>query len=102
MAMCEEVKDFPIIGGGDKKLTLKDLMDLTPRGHFSKVMLEEKVFETWYSGRTVLIGDGMVYAFWSSIKEKHVQGSVPLSYFLIHNCFIRFTSCTFLLACHKV
>ncbi|OAQ22603.1 FAD/NAD(P)-binding domain-containing protein [Linnemannia elongata AG-77] len=57
MAMCEEVKDFPIIGGGDKKLTLKDLMDLTPRGHFSKVMLEEKVFETWYSGRTVLIGD---------------------------------------------
>ncbi|KAK5796905.1 hypothetical protein F5H01DRAFT_385465 [Linnemannia elongata] len=57
MAMCEEVKNFPIIGEGDKKLTLKDLMDLTPSGHFSKVMLEEKVFETWYSGRTVLVGD---------------------------------------------
>lgn len=73
MAMCEEVKDFPIIGGGDKKLTLKDLMDLTPSGQFSKVMLEEKVFETWYSGRTVLVGDGMLHAFGLFAKKKHVQ-----------------------------
>ncbi|KAF8946749.1 hypothetical protein BGZ47_011493 [Haplosporangium gracile] len=57
MAMCEEVKDFPIIGGGDKRLMLQDLMDLTPKDQISKVMLEEKVFETWYSGRTVLVGD---------------------------------------------
>lgn len=73
MAMCEEVRDFSIIGGGNKKLTLKDLVDLTPSGQFSKVMLEEKVFETWYSGRTVLVGDGMLYAC-GPFTEKHVQG----------------------------
>lgn len=39
-------------------MALGDLMDLTPKELMSKVMLEEKVFETWYSGRTVLLGDG--------------------------------------------
>ncbi|KAG0276776.1 hypothetical protein BGZ96_003142 [Linnemannia gamsii] len=48
MTMCEEVKDFPVISGGDKKLTLQYLMDLTPKDQISKVMLEEKVFETWH------------------------------------------------------
>lgn len=64
MAMCEEVKDFPIISGGDTKLTLQYLMDLTPKDQISKVMLEEKVFETWCSGRTVLVGDGMLCISW--------------------------------------
>ncbi|KAK3817829.1 MAG: hypothetical protein J3R72DRAFT_480147 [Linnemannia gamsii] len=61
-AMCEDVKNFPIISGGDKIRTLQDLMDRTPKEQISKVMLEEKVFETWYSCRTVLIGDGGVGA----------------------------------------
>ncbi|KAK3817834.1 MAG: hypothetical protein J3R72DRAFT_529484 [Linnemannia gamsii] len=56
-AMCEEIKDFPIISGGDKILTLQDLMDRTPKEQISKVVLEEKVFKTWYDCRTVLIGD---------------------------------------------
>lgn len=56
--MCEVVKDFPVIGGGDKILTLQDLIDRTPKELISKVTLEEKVFKTWYSCRTVLIGDG--------------------------------------------
>ncbi|KAF9537004.1 hypothetical protein EC957_009056 [Mortierella hygrophila] len=56
-AMCEQVKDFPIISGGDKILTLQDLIDRTPKEFISKVMLEEKVFKTWFDCRTVLIGD---------------------------------------------
>lgn len=57
-AMCEKIKDFPIISGGDKILTFQDLMDRTPKIQMTKVMLEEKVFRTWYDCRTVLIGDG--------------------------------------------
>ncbi|KAF9154192.1 hypothetical protein BG015_001649 [Linnemannia schmuckeri] len=57
IAMCRKIKDFPIISGGDKILTLKDLMDHTPQNQVSKIMLEEKVFKTWYHCRTVLIGD---------------------------------------------
>ncbi|KAG0209585.1 hypothetical protein BGX28_010200 [Mortierella sp. GBA30] len=55
-AMCNEVRDFPI-PGGDGTLTLGDLIDNTPKDKISKVMLEEKVFSTWYHGRTVLMGD---------------------------------------------
>ncbi|KAF9410340.1 hypothetical protein BGZ94_001678 [Podila epigama] len=54
--MCKEVRDFAI-PGGDGALTMGDLIDNTPKHLISKVMLEEKVFETWYSGRTVLLGD---------------------------------------------
>ncbi|KAF9345398.1 hypothetical protein BGX26_003166 [Mortierella sp. AD094] len=36
---------------------VKDLVDVTPEEEISKVFLEEKLFETWYYGRTVLIGD---------------------------------------------
>ncbi|KAG0373979.1 hypothetical protein BGX24_010988 [Mortierella sp. AD032] len=55
--MCEQVKDFPVIGGGDKKVTIGDLINWTSKDVISKVMLEEKVFDTWYDCRTVLIGD---------------------------------------------
>lgn len=58
-AMCEDIKDFPIISGGDKMLTIQDLIDRTPAELICKVMLEEKIFKTWYSCRTVLIGDGI-------------------------------------------
>lgn len=59
--MCEQVRGFPIIAGGDKKATVGDLIDWTPKENISKVMLEEKVFQTWSSGRTVLLGDGTLY-----------------------------------------
>ncbi|KAK3812354.1 MAG: hypothetical protein JOS17DRAFT_795903 [Linnemannia elongata] len=54
--MCNEVRDFPI-PGGDGSLRLGDLIDGTPKAQITKVMLEEKVFDTWYHGRTVLVGD---------------------------------------------
>ncbi|KAG0258577.1 hypothetical protein BG011_003206 [Mortierella polycephala] len=53
-AMCNEVRDFPI----RKDMTMGFLIDHTPKDVICKVMLEEKLFETWTSGRTVLIGDG--------------------------------------------
>lgn len=57
--MCSEVRDFKLVGGKDGKvLTMGDMIDRTPKGMISKVMLEEKLFDTWYGGRTVLIGDG--------------------------------------------
>ncbi|KAF9119455.1 hypothetical protein BGW39_000286 [Mortierella sp. 14UC] len=56
-AMCDETRDFPVQLSDGKERTLGDLYDRTPPHLISKVMLEEKVFETWYSGRTVLLGD---------------------------------------------
>ncbi|KAG0279759.1 hypothetical protein BGZ95_000291 [Linnemannia exigua] len=56
-AMCDKVRDFPVITGGDNRLTIGDLIDWTPKEYISKVMLEEKVFKTWHSCRTVLLGD---------------------------------------------
>ncbi|KAF9122503.1 hypothetical protein BGW39_009705 [Mortierella sp. 14UC] len=55
-AMCNETRDFPL-PIGTKKMTMGDLYDLTPKEQISKIMLEEKVFKTWHSGRTVLMGD---------------------------------------------
>ncbi|KAF9132883.1 hypothetical protein BGX30_012505 [Mortierella sp. GBA39] len=63
--MCEETKDFPIpslTGEVDENGVVKmgrmgDIYALTPKEFVSKVMREEKVFETWYDGRVVLLGD---------------------------------------------
>ena len=55
--MCGQTRHYrlPI---GLKGMTMGDIYDLTVNEQISKVMLEEKVFKTWYSGRTVLLGDG--------------------------------------------
>ncbi|GJJ68679.1 hypothetical protein EMPS_01025 [Entomortierella parvispora] len=49
----DQVKDFKVPGGG----TLGKLISATPAANISKVFLEEKLFNTWSHGRTVLIGD---------------------------------------------
>ncbi|KAF8924139.1 hypothetical protein BGZ58_002116 [Dissophora ornata] len=51
--MIQAIRNFTNPFGG----TLGDLIDATPEGLISKVYLEEKIFETWHGGRTVLIGD---------------------------------------------
>ncbi|KAG0335641.1 hypothetical protein BG000_007353 [Podila horticola] len=53
LEMCNKVRQFPTPYGG----TIGDMFDQTPQELISKVMLEDKVFKSWYSGRTVLIGD---------------------------------------------
>ncbi|KAG0024980.1 hypothetical protein BGZ82_010279 [Podila clonocystis] len=57
-ALAREVRPFKVPGGKDGKvLTLGEYVDRTPRHLMAKVMLEEIVFDTWYGGRTVLMGD---------------------------------------------
>ncbi|KAF9905026.1 hypothetical protein EC991_002089 [Linnemannia zychae] len=56
-SMCEETRNFPVELNDGKKRTIGELYDKTPKEYISKVMLEEKVFDTWYSGRAVLLGD---------------------------------------------
>ncbi|KAG0334855.1 hypothetical protein BG000_007997 [Podila horticola] len=84
--MCEAVKDFPIPGGAN--LTLGDLMAETSRKLLSKVMNEEKFFQTWHSGRTVLLGDaahkmslagglGAVNAFQDAVVLANYLYSLP-------------------------
>ncbi|KAF8941933.1 hypothetical protein BGZ47_007046 [Haplosporangium gracile] len=55
--MCEETRDFPIPLEDGKNRTLGELYDQTSKEFISKVMLEEKVFRTWYYRRSVLLGD---------------------------------------------
>jgi len=50
----ELVKDFKVPGCG----ILGNLINATPAANVSRVFLEDKLFETWNHGRTVLIGDG--------------------------------------------
>ncbi|KAF9151721.1 hypothetical protein BG015_006296 [Linnemannia schmuckeri] len=66
-AMCDEVRHFPIISGGNddrsrKKLTLGDLFDLAPNEYMSKVMLEEKLNPSGGAGATNAIHDAIVLA----------------------------------------
>ncbi|GJJ75049.1 hypothetical protein EMPS_07407 [Entomortierella parvispora] len=56
-AMAQAVRDFPIPNGGKSGMTLGHLIDKTDKDLISKVVLEEKVYKTWYGGRTVLLGD---------------------------------------------
>ncbi|KAG0041323.1 hypothetical protein BGZ83_002002 [Gryganskiella cystojenkinii] len=55
-AAIEAVRHFKL-PFGDGTLTLGDLIDETPRERISRVFLEDKMFETWTNGRTVLVGD---------------------------------------------
>lgn len=57
-ADCKELRDFPIPGGSNRWI-MGDLIDRTHKGLISKVMHEEKVFDAWFHGRTVVLDDGM-------------------------------------------
>ncbi|KAG0217018.1 hypothetical protein B0O80DRAFT_500814 [Mortierella sp. GBAus27b] len=52
-AMLKEFRDLPCPWGG----TMGEIFDATSPTLISKVFLGEKLFKTWYHGRTVLIGD---------------------------------------------
>jgi len=56
--MAQAVRDFPIPNDGKPGMTMGHLIDRTDKNLISKVVLEEKVYKTWYGGRTVLLGDG--------------------------------------------
>ncbi|KAG0204436.1 hypothetical protein BGX28_003618 [Mortierella sp. GBA30] len=86
-AMCKEVRHFPI-PGGDGTLTLGDIIDNTPKDYITKVMLEEKVFETWYHGRAVLMGD---------VGSQKCEGVLTSAV-----VFIRYNFAPWHPACHKI
>ncbi|KAF8955614.1 hypothetical protein BGZ46_002586, partial [Entomortierella lignicola] len=71
--MCNEVRDFPI----PRNLTVGFLIDNTPTELISKVMLEEKMFETWYEGRTCLLGDGAVTAIHDAVTLANCIYELP-------------------------
>ncbi|KAF8928981.1 hypothetical protein EDD21DRAFT_424143 [Dissophora ornata] len=52
-SMIQQIRGFSV----RKNLTMGELIDLTPKEVIRKVILEEKLFETWTSGRTALMGD---------------------------------------------
>ncbi|KAG0027871.1 hypothetical protein BGZ82_008724 [Podila clonocystis] len=56
--LIREVSDFKTIHGD-----LGSLIEQTPKDKISRVFLEDKMFESWYYGRVVLIGDGAINAF---------------------------------------
>lgn len=95
--MCDETRDFRVpIDIDGRKMTMGDLYDLTPVEFISKVMLEEKVFETWHSGRFALLGDGksLSHILWTRYIATYFQGRclILVLYFMSH-VFI---------ACHKL
>ncbi|KAG0339066.1 hypothetical protein BG000_002915 [Podila horticola] len=47
--------------------TIGSLIEQTPKDCISRVFLEDKLFETWHSGRIVLIGDGAVNALQDAV-----------------------------------
>jgi len=51
--MLKEFLDRPCPFGGK----MRDIVDATPPELISKVYHEHKLYETWYHGRTVLLGD---------------------------------------------
>lgn len=52
-------KSRTFVLSGDCALTMNDLFERSPKDLISKVVLEKKVSKTWFSDRTVLLGDGM-------------------------------------------
>ncbi|KAG9062331.1 hypothetical protein KI688_005246 [Linnemannia hyalina] len=78
-AMCDQTREFPVPGGEGLK-TMGDLFDLTPPELISKVMLEEKVFDTWSHGRMVLLGDGAMVAMHDAAALANLIYALPPNY----------------------
>lgn len=101
-SMCKEVRHFKLpVGNEGKVVTMGNLFDKTPKDLISKVMLEEKLFDTWYGGRTVLLGDCKRESAFCSIDDEKIRNSEYLSSYW-QTIFI-FNSVGLLgIACHKV
>ncbi|KAG0042625.1 hypothetical protein BGZ83_000245 [Gryganskiella cystojenkinii] len=69
-SMCKEVRHLAV-PNGPAGSTLGILIDLTAKQLISKVTLEEKVFKTWYSERSVLLGDATEKIFNEYYLERY-------------------------------
>ncbi|KAG9061265.1 hypothetical protein KI688_007603 [Linnemannia hyalina] len=71
--MMDEIRHFKTPYG-----TMGDLFDSTDIEKVSKVYFEDKLFETWSHGRTVLIGDGAVNAMQDAVLlANHLYDITP-------------------------
>ncbi|KAF9211650.1 hypothetical protein BGZ59_007778 [Podila verticillata] len=73
--ICEDVRNFKCPFGG----SVMDLMEATPKGLVSKVLLEEKMYRTWYHGRVVLIGDGASQAILDAACLSNLLYDLPVA-----------------------
>ncbi|KAG0019957.1 hypothetical protein BGZ81_009530 [Podila clonocystis] len=64
-ALARDVRD--IKGPGDKDGKVRTLGEYVDRDLMSKMVLEEIVFDTWYGGRTALLGDGAIIAIQDAV-----------------------------------
>ncbi|KAF9958164.1 hypothetical protein BGZ72_000771 [Mortierella alpina] len=71
--MLNEVREFKCPFSG----TMGALIDRTQPHLISKVMLEEKLFQTWYDGRVVLLGDGGAQAILDAVTLANALYDVP-------------------------
>lgn len=74
MNRCRDIKSP--YGG-----VLGDLFDRTPKSTICKYMIEEKLFDTWYYGRTCLMGDGEFLTF----HARELQGKLAFNVSLTHS-----------------
>ncbi|KAF9925337.1 hypothetical protein FBU30_004927 [Linnemannia zychae] len=84
-SMCNGTRDFSIPDAMGRD-TLGGLYDLTPKDSISKVMLEEKVFQTRHSGRVVLLGDA--YHRLYSNRGQDLGAMAKLDKFHLHAGFL--------------
>lgn len=94
-SMMDKTRDFPI-HFGDGKRTLGDMYDRTPKDLISKVSLEEKIFETWFGGRIVLLGDGMSFLLMLRAEGNNARWKSVALVLTLCTCI---STC---LACHKL
>ncbi|KAF8938579.1 hypothetical protein BGZ58_000615 [Dissophora ornata] len=72
-SMISEFEDKPCPWGGK----MGEIMHATPKHLVSKVFLEEKLFLTWYHGRTVLIGDGAISSMQDAVVLANCFFNMP-------------------------
>lgn len=66
------VREFRLPGGK----SIGDMIDHTPKESISRVFLEDKLFDTWTHGRTVLIGDGNRGSTFDTAKRTRSEGNL--------------------------
>lgn len=81
--MIRDAHDFKTPHG-----TIGSLIEKTPKELISKVFLEDKLFETWYNGRVVLIGDGEIAKTTTTTTNVCVQKAKGYTKYNSHTALI--------------
>ncbi|KAF9154278.1 hypothetical protein BG015_001391 [Linnemannia schmuckeri] len=82
LSMAREIMDFPIITGGPGEPTMKDFLKYTTTS-LKKIVLEEKLFKTWYHGRVVLLGNGNMNPSGGSGATNSIHDAISLANYIV-------------------